>query len=238
MLHKEEYFIIFIISILWIFIGGSVTYKIYDSYKESHPKREPFAMSTSEIEEFNRTFTSYEGVQTGSSVRALLQRAIAHANTYKEEPSKIPSISYNSSRKNKDEDELNQIDKIAYGVVNEGETDAYNKFINIIYKNLGLKHQYRVIITKNEDGLVAGITINYDKDYPSSNFIVSCKEEEKSINGLKGIEELVDGEIKTTSNYLDEINVMERDNNDNTIVVVTSNNTNESNIEKGQIDEE
>ena len=235
MLHKEEYLIILIISILWIFIGGSVTYKIYDSYKQSHPKRDHFAMSTSEIEGFNQIFIDYEGVQSGSQVKALMNRLFANANTYKDEPSKIPSISYNSSRKNKDECELNQIDKIAYGVVNEGETGAYNKFINIFSKNLVLKHQYNVVITKNEDGLIAGITINYDKDCTSSNFIVSCEGEEKSINGLKGVTELVDGEIKTTSNYLDEINWK---NSENTTVVVTTDNNEESNIDKELIEVE
>ena len=43
-------------------------------------------MNTSEIEGFNSTFSSYEGVQTGSSCKALIGRLISNANTYKEEP--------------------------------------------------------------------------------------------------------------------------------------------------------
>lgn len=48
------------------------------------------SMSTQEIDAFNNQFVSYEGSQTGSNIKALMGRLIGNADTYRDEPAKIP----------------------------------------------------------------------------------------------------------------------------------------------------
>ena len=120
-------------------------------------------MSTSEIEGFNSTFTSYQGEQTGSNVKALINRLVANANTYSEEPAKIPAFSYNAgqqedaSKNNRDD-----IDNLAWGVRVEGETAGYLRYLSNVSRGLDLKHKYFVVMTMGSSGVVSGITVNYD----------------------------------------------------------------------------
>lgn len=237
----SKFVIVTILIFIWVFGIGSLTAGVIKDAEDNKKTIKPgLCMSTSEIEGFNSTFTSYEGKQTGSNVKALMIRLVANANTYKEEPSKIPCISYNAytSEKNfKDKNYLN--DKYAYGVVNEGETTDYVEYINKLIKGLDLKHTYKVVMKLNKDGYIAGITINYDENDNSSNFVVAENNDKNIINGLKGIPELVDGEIKISSGYSGETENKvgisntnslsennsgsnENKNNSNTIIVVSS----------------
>ena len=160
-----------------------------------------YKMSTSEVEGFNSTFTSYEGIQKGSQVKNLMYRLIANANTYMEEPKKIPCISYNSSiSTNNSEDESYLFDKYAYGVIEESKIEVYVEFIKKIAKTIDLKHEYNVVFSYGTDNygsenILSGITINYDEYSEESNFIFTG-EKLSEYNGLVGIPELVDGEIK------------------------------------------
>ncbi len=138
---------------------------------------------SSGIEGFNSAFTSYEGVQTGSQVKALINRLIANANTYEEEPTKIPALSYNAGI---DEDLNNngrpEVDKHAWGVKYEDKTDGYLNYLSSVSKGLNLKHRYNVVITISEHEIVSGITINYDSESKEENFTVSNAS--NAVNGL------------------------------------------------------
>jgi hypothetical protein len=128
-------------------------------------------MNTSEIEGFNSTFSSYDGVQTGSSCKALIGRLISNANTYKEEPAKIPSVSYNTSQTEGAEVGKNSLQSNKYAAVTaENDTADYVTFLNTLNKGFDSKHPYRVVLTMSTEGVIAGVTINYDKDDTRENF--------------------------------------------------------------------
>ena len=72
-----------LIIAIGMFIYNSASSTITDSLT---------SLSTQEVEAFNNQFSSYEGTQTGSNLKALMGRLIANADTYSEEPAKIPAI--------------------------------------------------------------------------------------------------------------------------------------------------
>lgn len=127
-------------------------------------------METSEIEGFNSTFSSYEGVQTGSSCKALIGRLISNAKTYKEEPAKIPSVSYNTSQTNAEVGKNSDQDNTYAAVTVENQTADYVTFLNTLNKGFDSKHPYRVVLTMSTEGVIAGVTINYDRDDTRENF--------------------------------------------------------------------
>ena len=121
-------------------------------------------MSTSEIEGFNSTFTSYQGEQTGANVKSLINRLVANANTYAEEPAKIPAFSYNTgggedSSKNNKTDITGQ----AYIVDVENQTADYLNYLSKVSRGLDAKHKYYVVMTNSTSGILSGITVNYVK---------------------------------------------------------------------------
>lgn len=150
------------------------------------------------VESYNSTFTSFLGIQTGSSIKALLGRIISNANTYAEEPDNIPCISYNTTEDRDDEnyynasrivtinDDGNENVKIGnhspVGVNVEKLTNDYISFLNDLSKGLDSKHAYSVVMTYNDLGKVAGITINYDKNSNIENF--EALYDEKTVNGV------------------------------------------------------
>jgi len=159
-------------------------------------KREPYIynMSTFEIEGFNSTFITYRGEQMGSQVKALLNRLVEQVQTYCEEPSLIPCVSYNT---NYVEDKLEELSNQAYGVEKSNETKGYFRYINTISEGLDLKHKYTVGITINDQGIVRGITINYysrnedmvEEDYIFENFQQS-EGNEQDLYGIKAIDSI------------------------------------------------
>ena len=52
------------------------------------------ALSKMEISEFNGTFTNYEGKQTGSTVKGLLDEMVSSAVANKDSDDKLPDIQY------------------------------------------------------------------------------------------------------------------------------------------------
>lgn len=113
-----------------------------------------------EVEAFNNQFTSYEGIQTGSNVRALMGRLIANADTYADEPAKIPAV---------------VIDKVKSGggaanavVATAGETQTYIDTCGSIRNKVETKHEYYVEINYQKNGLLDVITITYDSTKPAN----------------------------------------------------------------------
>jgi len=144
-------------------------------------------------------FVMYEGKILGSQVRSLLDLCKKWANTYYEDhPERIPSISYNSISGGKDcnsflaayiidvkEDGTKEIIKGDYapiGVEGIDSVTKYNQYLDLIDSGLDLNHRYNVVYTGNSDGVIAGITINYDENSNIENFEPSY--DEKNVNGV------------------------------------------------------
>lgn len=113
------------------------------------------SLSTQEVEAFNNQFTSYEGIQTGSNIRALTGRLIANADTYADEPAKIPAI-YIDKTKSSSTAPIDQ-------TVNEaGKTNTYIDSCGKIRNQVETKHEYYVEISYQTNGLIDYINITYD----------------------------------------------------------------------------
>lgn len=119
------------------------------------------SISTQEVEAFNNQFTSYEGVQTGSNVRALMGRLIANADTYADEPAKIPAVVINKV-KSGDNTGINA------KVDTAGNTQAYIDSCGSIRNKVETKHEYYVEINYQKNGLLDVITITYDSSKPEN----------------------------------------------------------------------
>ena len=113
------------------------------------------SLSTQESEAFNNQFVSYEGVQTGSNIKALMGRLIANADTYADEPAKIPGVVIDkmTSSTNANVNEL---------VSNAGNTQNYIDACGKIRNTVETKHEYYVAISYQPNGLIDYIKIYYD----------------------------------------------------------------------------
>ena len=120
-------------------------------------------MNTQEIEAFNANFSSYQGTQTGSQVKALFQRLQANAKTYQEQPDKVPTVTV-TKLKSSDTEAKNY--KVWLSVADaagaaKGGLDLYVKGLSTLSNGVELKHKYTVNITVGASGLVEFITVNY-----------------------------------------------------------------------------
>lgn len=121
-------------------------------------------LSMQEVEAFNAQFTPYEGIQTGSSIKALIGRLIANANTYRDESDKIPGVVI---------EQLTVDEMLEQNVVNpiesEDEVNEYVQDLNSIRNLIETKHEYYVEINYQTDGMVDYIHISYDESNPITN---------------------------------------------------------------------
>lgn len=119
------------------------------------------SLSTQEVEAFNNQFTSYEGIQTGSNVRALMGRLIANADTYADEPAKIPAVVI---------DKVTSKDTAAKKTVvtTAGETQNYIDACGSIRNKVETKHEYYIEINYQKNGLIDVVTITYDSTKPAT----------------------------------------------------------------------
>ncbi len=85
----------------------------------------------SEIQALISAFTAYEGKQTGSQVKALIQKLIRNANTFREDASRIPKIEYIGSNGEVIYSD-NRIESVSYEEINEEIED--NSFKKIFSK--------------------------------------------------------------------------------------------------------
>ena len=123
---------ILIVSI-GLFIYNSASSTITDSIS---------SLSTQEVEAFNNQFTSYEGKQTGSNVRALMGRLIANANTYSDECSKVPQVYINQMS-----EESSESMEVTYTESDDGDTNNYINDLGKIRNLIETKHEYYIEIT-------------------------------------------------------------------------------------------
>ena len=112
------------------------------------------SMTTQEIEGFNSNFTTYEGKQTGSQVKALLGRLIANANTYEDEPGKVPNVTI-QTKKTKSKNSVN------YEENNAGDCTNYSKGLSTARSQVEAKHEYTVTMPTGQSGLIEEVVIEY-----------------------------------------------------------------------------
>ena len=113
------------------------------------------SMSTQEIDAFNNQFISYEGRQTGSNIKAMIGRLIGNADTYRDEPAKVPALYINQiSNTTQKEGGANHS--------NAGNTTDYITALGLIRNRVETKHEYYVEITFQDNGIIDTITVSYD----------------------------------------------------------------------------
>ena len=214
MLRKKQYIIYTIVTfliIIWVFALGGLYSVIINNDKHSCENNNTDVKYNSGIESYYSAFLSYEGKQSGAQVKALLNRLFANANTYRDEPLKIPCISFNSSlNRTNSSTEI----KAACGVTEEGEIGEYVEYISLIQKNIDLKHQYNVVILVNNDNSALAITINYNEDDQFSNFTFAKEDDVNIINGFKIVSEVLDQTGSNDPDNLKDIDKKVEENND------------------------
>ena len=123
------------------------------------------SMSTQEIEAFNNQFTSYTGEQSGSNVKALIERVIANSNTYAEEVSKLPTLKFlkkSNSAKIKENAEMHSNDEVT--LKSGASASTYVSNLGTIRTAIQPKHKYTVkVFFSPASGLIDRIII-YDPD--------------------------------------------------------------------------
>ena len=115
------------------------------------------SMNTQEKEAFNNNFTTYQGKQTGSNVKALLTRVAANLDTYQDEKDKVPVIILRTK-----DDTSNTLNSKILKSLNYADTNNasnYAKQISKIRNKINDKHTYTVQIRIGANGLVLGIAI-------------------------------------------------------------------------------
>ena len=112
------------------------------------------ALSKMEISEFNGTFTNYEGKQTGSTVKGLIDEMISSAIANQDADDKLPELEYKNFPKNGS----NTINSDATNGINTGEMKNVKNMISN-------SHYYNVTTQiDNASGLDNKVIIDYKTD--------------------------------------------------------------------------
>ena len=117
------------------------------------------SLSTQEIDAFNNQFTSYEGKQTGSNIKALMGRLIGNADTYRDETTKVPFVSINQMYNG---DTAGNVATFT----TPGNPQDYIDVCGTIRNRVETKHEYYVELNYQTNGLIDYITITYDPTAP------------------------------------------------------------------------
>lgn len=146
-----------LLSILIIAIGMF----IYNS-AQSTIQNSMQSMSTQEVQAFNNEFAGFEGKQQGSNIKAMIGTLIANANTYRDEPTKIPGVKFDKVNNSSESKVLEA------GVPEASAPQTYITALNTIRNSVEPKHQYWVTITNQDNGLIDAIYVTYDADRQGS----------------------------------------------------------------------
>ena len=117
------------------------------------------SMSTQEIEAFNNQFLSYDGKQSGANIKALIGKLVANANTYKEEPNKVPFLDSPNKKFNSTSETF---DNASYTGSGAYTLDSYVNQLGKIRNAIENKHEYHVTFQFGEKGLIETIHVSYD----------------------------------------------------------------------------
>ena len=105
------------------------------------------SMSSQEVDAFNSQFTSYQGdEQSGSNVKSLMTKLAANYGSYKDEPSKVPTVEFGT-------------EKAEYTEVASDNDTTYTSAISTIRNSLVNKHEYKVTMEFGAKGIISQITI-------------------------------------------------------------------------------
>lgn len=117
------------------------------------------SMSTQEIDAFNNQFTGYEGSQTGSNVKALIGRLIANADTYRDEPAKVPQVYI---------DQISNTQRgcceAVFNQTNAGDPQNYISVLGKIRNGVETKHEYWIEVNFQDNGIIDYIVISYNPE--------------------------------------------------------------------------
>lgn len=118
------------------------------------------SMSTQEKDAFNNEFTTYQGQQKGSNVKALLSKVASNLGTFKEEKDKIPVVMLMTKG-----DAATQLENSGanfFQTLNYADTDNASKYTTQISKlrnKIKDKHTYSVNMRIGSNGLILAIAI-------------------------------------------------------------------------------
>ena len=163
--NKHTYYVSFQYDLNGLTNKVIISYEVPEQTDETEPYIQERAQSTNEksqrnfvaqeIEAFNMQFESYRGQNTGSQITALCGRLIANANTYKDEPDKVPAVEI--ARINAGDTE---------GVkVTFNDTEDFQNYVEGLAKiknNVENKHTYYVSFQYDSSELVGRILIGYE----------------------------------------------------------------------------
>lgn len=145
-----------LLSILIIAIGMFIYNSAQSTIQDSIG-----AMSTQEKEAFNNQFVSYEGSRTGSQVKALLGILTGNANTYEDEPAKIPTVNVPDQISVRGAYANQSLE--AAQPENASNTEDYFANISIIRNNVEDKHTYWIEMNVGTGGLINEVVIHYQR---------------------------------------------------------------------------
>lgn len=143
-----------LLAILIIAIGMFIYTSAQSQVSESMT-----SMSTQQIEGFNSQFLDYEGVQTGSQVKALIGRLIANGKTYEQESGKVPAVNIQPHK----DGEYCEVEHTK-DQEGEGGIANYSSNLSTIRSMIETKHKYNVSFDTGETGLINKVTVIYNTD--------------------------------------------------------------------------
>ena len=114
------------------------------------------SMNTQEKEAFNNNFTTYQGENSGSNVKALLTRVSANLDTNKDEKDKVPVVILRTK-----EDTATTLGNImkSLNYTQTADSTNYAKEVSRIRNRINTKHQYLVDMRIGENGIILAIAI-------------------------------------------------------------------------------
>lgn len=118
------------------------------------------SMSTQEKDAFNNEFTTYQGQQKGSNVKALLSKVASNLGTFKEEKDKIPVVILMT--KGDAATQLENSGSNYFETLNYADTENASKYTTQISKlrnKIKDKHTYSVNMRIGSNGLILAIAI-------------------------------------------------------------------------------
>ena len=144
-----------LLSILIIAIGMFIYNSAQSTIADSITR-----MSTQEKDSFNNQFTAYEGARTGSQVKALIGVLIANANTFEDEPEKIPVVTVDGGMTVKNiSNQVNAANRPS----SASNTTDYIADLGKIRNAAEEKHTYWVEMVYGAGGIIDGIIIYYNR---------------------------------------------------------------------------
>ena len=112
--------------------------------------------STEQTEAYNSQFEMFLGSQPGTSLNSLISKLITNANQYKDELTKIPTVTI-KNQINKSNDKVNS----AKTPQNNSDFQNYIKNLTTIKQKLESNHTYNISATYGEDSFINEFIISY-----------------------------------------------------------------------------